>query len=54
MNKHGFVKGITVGVVAGAALGALAASKSRDAKRVVGKFIRAASDIVEDISSLWR
>jgi gas vesicle protein len=54
MTKGGFIKGIAVGVVAGAAVGALAAPKSRDARRAVGKFVRAASVIIEDVSALWR
>jgi gas vesicle protein len=54
MTKSGFIKGIAVGIVAGAAIGALTAPKSREAKRAAGRFIRAAGDIIEDISSLWR
>jgi gas vesicle protein len=49
----GFAKGIAVGVVAGAALGLVAAPRGRDAKRSAGRFLRAAGEVVENISGLW-
>ncbi|MDR0838506.1 MAG: hypothetical protein LBN99_02555 [Oscillospiraceae bacterium] len=53
-HNNGMMKGIAIGVVAGAALGMVAAPKTRDAKRAAGKFLRAAGEVIEDVSALWR
>jgi gas vesicle protein len=52
-NSSGFVKGIAIGIVAGATVGLVAAPHSRDAKRTAGRFLRAAGEVVENISSVF-
>jgi gas vesicle protein len=49
----GFIKGMAVGVLAGAAIGVAAAPRTKDAKRAAGRFLRSAGEIIENISGLW-
>lgn len=53
MNHKGFLKGMAMGMVAGAAIGMIATPKSKNAKKAAGRVLRAAGDVVENISSLW-
>jgi len=54
MTHNGFAKGIALGAVAGAVLGVIVTPKSRDAKRSAAKFLRTATNVIEDVSSIWR
>ena len=54
LTKHGFAKGIAVGIAAGTAIGLITAPKSRNAKRVAGRIIRAAGEVFEDVSTALR
>ena len=49
----GFAKGIAVGIAAGTAIGIFTAPRTRNVRRAAGKFIRTASDIIEDVSAIW-
>ena len=51
-RSGGFAKGIAVGIAAGTAIGIFTAPKTRNIRRAAGKFIRTASDIIEDVSSI--
>ncbi|MDR1299032.1 MAG: hypothetical protein LBJ84_02130 [Oscillospiraceae bacterium] len=53
MSHSSFIKGVAVGAAAGAAVGLIASSNNRDVKKAVGKFLKAAGGVVENISSLW-
>lgn len=53
MTKHNLIRGIAIGVVAGATIGAIAMPKGSNAKRRAEKFLRAAGDILEDVTSIW-
>jgi gas vesicle protein len=53
MSSNGFVKGIAVGIVTGAAIGIAAAPRTKDAKRATGRFLRAAGEVIENISGIW-
>jgi gas vesicle protein len=53
MSHSSFIKGVAVGVAAGAAVGLIAAPNNRDVKKAVGKFLKAAGGVVENISGLW-
>ncbi len=52
MNNMDFIKGVGVGVIAGATIGMAAAPKKKgsSSKSFAGKALRAAGDIVENIS----
>lgn len=52
-DKTGFIKGMSVGIVAGAALGMIAAPRGKQKKSAVGRALKAAGDIVDNISGLW-
>jgi gas vesicle protein len=53
MSGNNFLKGVAVGVAAGAAIGLIAAPNSKDMKKAVGKFLKAAGGVVENISNIW-
>ena len=52
MNNMDFIKGVGVGVIAGATIGMAAAPKKKgsSSKSFAGNALRAAGDIVENIS----
>lgn len=53
MNNMDFIKGMGIGVIAGATIGMAAVpkkKKSPTAKSIAGKALRTAGDIVENIS----
>ena len=48
------MRGIALGVVAGAVLGFVVTPKSRDAKRAAGRFFRTCCDVVDSVSGAIR
>jgi gas vesicle protein len=53
MSNNSFLKGVAVGVAAGAAVGLVIAPNGKDMKKAVGKFLKAAGGVVEHISNIW-
>ncbi|MDR0915602.1 MAG: YtxH domain-containing protein [Oscillospiraceae bacterium] len=51
-NSSGIVKGIAIGLVAGAAVGFVVMPKSRDTRRAAGKFLRTCSEVVDTVSNI--
>ena len=55
MNEHGFAKGMTVGLMAGAAMGAMgmmaSPMKKSQVKKTADKAIKAVGEMMEDLSS---
>ncbi len=51
MKNSDFVKGLGLGMVAGASIGMAIAPKKKRSKSVAGKALRTAGDIVENVSS---
>lgn len=49
----GFAKGVAIGVAAGTAIGIFTAPKTKNVRRAASKFIRTASDIIDDVSAIW-
>ena len=52
MNSIDFVKGIGLGVMAGAAIGMAVVPKKKRTKNVVAKALRSAGDVVENVASV--
>ena len=51
MTKHQFIAGMGMGLAAGAALGmAMSGTQQRELKRAADKAIRAAGEVVENLS----
>ncbi len=51
MKQHEFAKGMTMGVMAGMALGAAMAPKKKSSvKKVAGKAIKTVGQVMEDLS----
>ena len=50
MDRMDFIKGMGIGVVAGATIGMAIAPKKKEHKGLAGKAIKAAGEIVENIS----
>ena len=50
MNKMDFIKGIGIGAAAGTAMGILLAPKKKNRKNMAGKALKAAGDIVENLT----
>ena len=50
MRNMDFIKGLGVGVIAGATIGMAVVPKKKTSKSVAGKALRAAGDIVENIT----
>ena len=53
MLKSGFMKGIAIGLVAGTAIGIVVMPKSKQCKKMAGRFLRAAGEIADNISGFW-
>ncbi|NLB29225.1 MAG: hypothetical protein GX823_03225 [Clostridiales bacterium] len=49
----GFAKGVAIGMAAGAAIGIFTAPKTKNVRRTTSKFIRTASNIIDDVSAIW-
>jgi len=50
MNKMDFIKGIGIGAAAGTAMGFLLAPKKKNRKIMAGKALKAAENIVENLT----
>lgn len=53
MTRSGFVKGMTIGVMAGAALGMVLTPKGRNSKSAAGKALKAAGEVIDNITGMW-
>ncbi len=53
MTKTGFVKGMTIGVVTGAALGMVIAPRGKHSKSAAGKALKAAGEVIDNITGIW-
>ena len=53
MLKPGFIKGIAIGLIAGAAIGVAVMPKSKQCKKMTGRFLRTAGEIIDNISGFW-
>ena len=53
MSGKIFIKGMVVGLIAGTAIGFITTPKSKNCKRVTGRLLRTAGDIVENLNGLW-
>lgn len=50
MNKHNFVKGMGIGMALGAAAGMALSTPQKKTKNVVGKALKAAGELADNIS----
>ena len=50
MNNMDFIKGMSIGVIAGASVGMAIAPKKKNTKTFAGKALKAAGEIVENVS----
>jgi gas vesicle protein len=53
MTKTGFVKGMTIGVMAGAAIGMVMAPRGKNSKSAAGKALKAAGEVIDNITGIW-
>lgn len=53
MTNTGFIKGMSIGVVTGAAVGMVLAPRGRNSKKTAGKALRAAGEVLDNITGLW-
>ena len=52
MSSNSFLKGVTVGIMVGAAIGFAVTPKSKTCKKMTGRFLRTAGDIIENIGGI--
>ena len=48
-----FIKGMAIGLIAGAAIGVAVMPKSKQCKKMTGRFLRAAGEIVDNLGGFW-
>ena len=53
MSNTGFIKGIALGIIAGTVIGCAVMPKTRNCKKMTGKFLKTAGEIIENISGVW-
>lgn len=53
MTRTGFIKGMTIGVMAGAAFGVAMAPKGKNSKSAAGKALKAAGEVIDNITGMW-
>ena len=53
MTKSGFVKGVAVGVMTGAAIGMMFSPKGKNNRSVAGKALKAAGEMIDNITDMW-
>ena len=53
MSKAGFVKGMAVGVMTGAAVGMMFSPKGKNHRSVAGKALKAAGEMIDNITTMW-
>lgn len=53
MTKTGFVKGMAIGVMTGTAIGMVMAPKGRNSKSAAGKALKAAGEVIDNITGMW-
>ena len=52
MTNSGFIKGVALGLVAGATIGVAVMPKSKSAKKTAGRFFRTIGEVMENISCI--
>ena len=50
---NAFIKGATIGLIAGAAIGVAVTPKSKNCKKMTGRVLRTAGEIIDNFSGLW-
>ena len=53
MTRNGFAKGMAIGVMAGAAIGMVMAPKGKNSKSAAGKALKAAGEVIDNITGMW-
>jgi gas vesicle protein len=53
MARTGFVKGMAIGVMAGTAIGMVIAPKGKNSKSAAGKALKAAGEVIDNITGMW-
>lgn len=53
MTRSGFVKGMAIGVMTGAAIGMAMVPKGRNTKSAAGKALKAAGEVIDNITGIW-
>jgi gas vesicle protein len=53
MTRTGFVKGMAIGVMTGAALGMVMAPKGKNSKSAAGRALKAAGEVIDNITGMW-
>jgi gas vesicle protein len=53
MARTGFVKGMAIGVMTGAAIGMVLAPKGKNSKSAAGKALKAAGEVIDNITGIW-
>lgn len=53
MTRTGFVKGMAIGVMTGAAIGMAMAPRGRNSKSAAGKALKAAGEVIDNITGIW-
>jgi len=53
MSSNGFMKGVAIGLITGAAIGIIVVPKSKQCRRMTGRILRTAGDVIDNISGFW-
>jgi hypothetical protein len=53
MTRTGFVKGMAIGVMTGAAIGMAMAPRGKNSKSAAGKALKAAGEVIDNITGMW-
>jgi len=53
MSRSGFIKGMAIGLITGAAIGVAVLPKTKNCKKVTGRFLRTAGEVLENLSEIW-
>ncbi len=53
MMKASFGKGMTIGVLTGAAIGMVFMPRGKNSKSAAGKALKAAGEVIDNITGMW-
>lgn len=53
MTRTGFAKGMAIGVMTGAAIGMVMTPRGRNTKSAAGKALKAAGEVIDNITGIW-